>query len=303
MKKLLFILPLVLAIFNLNNLQAQGYIRGGAGAGFNVTEDAFAIPALRRDSNDLIISQRTIFGGFGQGARFSIAGGYMITPYFGIELEFYYFQGFKQEYGSDADVDNYQRTGYSYQMRMIPSLVLQVPLEGKFQPYARFGVLLPFWGKTIIEESWTYENNPSTVSRSKQTDVEGKFSVGFESTMGVQYNITDNLGIYIQATYTALRIKSDKATVVKDDQLAKDGTTNSNLTNAQIFMTQIQFQDEMTKSSNYQTFLGGLVPEDMVVKIDGTFDPNKPLNLPTQSSAFNSLSFSVGVKYTFNKKK
>lgn len=286
-------------------LQAQGFIRAGGGAGFNVGQDAFAIPALQRDSNNTVTAQRTVFGSFGQGARFSIAGGYMITPYFGVELEIYYFQGFKQEYGSDngshPNNTQYSRTGYSYQMRATPSLIVQAP-EGKFQPYAKFGVLLPFFGKTVLEESWEYAVGGS---RAKQTNVDGKLSVGFESSIGLQYNITDNLGLYVQATYTGLRIRSDKATVVKDDIVAPNGDVTDGLDGALVLTTQIVFQDELTTESNTTAGISFLpdVPDDVIVRVSNpNLDNNKPLNLPTQTSNFNALSFSVGIKYTFGEK-
>jgi opacity protein-like surface antigen len=302
-KLLLFIAILFIIITSSISIQAQGYIRAGGGAGFNVGQDAFAIPALERDSANVVTAQRTVFGSFGQGARFSLAGGYMITPYFGVELEIYYFQGFKQEYGSDNSLikDQYSRTGYSYQMRATPSLVVQAP-EGKFQPYAKFGIVLPFFGKLILEESWEYGAGGS---RAKQTDIEGKLSIGFESTIGLQYNINDNLGLYVQATYTGLRIRSDKATVVKDETVTANGDLRDNLDGADAFKTQIVFQDKLTKESNT---IAGInispdVPDDVIVKINGaSFDASKPLNLPTQSSNSNAFSLSIGIKYTFGQK-
>jgi len=306
MSKLIFIsITLWIIMVSSMSLQAQGYIRAGAGAGFNVGQDAFAIPALQRDSTNTIIAQRTVFGSFGQGARFAVAGGYMITPYFGIELEIYYFQGFKQEYGSDKGPSStsntqYSRTGYSYQMRATPSLVVQAP-EGKFQPYAKFGVLLPFFGKTVLEESWEYAVGGS---RAKQTDVDGKLSIGFESSIGVQYNVNDNLGIYLQATYTGLRIRSDKATVVKDESIASNGDATDNLDGGLVLTSQIVFQDELTQESNTTAGINILpdVPNDVIVRINGSLDNTKPLNLPTQTSNFNALSFNVGIKYTFGQK-
>lgn len=303
MRKLFFITSILFIIISTSiRTQAQGYIRAGAGAGFNVGQDAFAIPALQRDSNNVITAQRTVFGSFGQGARFSVAGGYMITPYFGVELEIYYFQGFKQEYGSDNGASatrstQYSRTGYSYQMRATPTLIVQAP-EGKFQPYAKFGVLLPFFGKTVLEESWEYAVGGS---RAKQTDVDGKFSVGFESSIGLQYNVNDNLGIYLQATYTGLRIRSDKALIVKDESVAPNGDVTNNLDNAEVYKTEIVFQDDLTQESNTIAGINLLpdVPDDVIVRLNGTFDTDKPLNLPTQTSNFNALSFNVGIKYTF----
>jgi opacity protein-like surface antigen len=303
MKHLLLIASALFLCSIFNDMNAQGFIRGGTGAGFNTNQDAFTTYDITRDSNDIIVSQSTIFGGFGQGARFSLAGGYMFTPHFGIELEIYYFQGFKQNYGSNIGPlgDQYNRKGYSFQVRGLPSLIVQAPYA-KFQPYARFGVLIPVFGKTIIEESWA-----GVTSREKQTDVDGKFSVGIEASMGVQYNINEKIGIYFNVSYTGLRIRSDKATVVKDDLTAADGTVTDNL-NQPTSLTiaqEVIFQDELTTESNINTSLPGFFsdfPKDIRIEIDGTLDLLKPANFPTQTSNFNSVSFSLGVKYNFGKK-
>ena len=304
MKHLYFLLCTFLCLTPLSKNQAQGYIRGGVGAGFATSQDAFGVPDVTRDAGNVVVSQRTIFGSFGQGIRASLAGGYMITPYFGVELELYYFHGFKQNYGSTTGgtQNQWNRTGYSYQMRAIPSLVVQAPTE-KFQPYARFGVLVPFWGKTILEENWAYVNGNT---REKQTDIDGKFSVGFEASMGVQYNINDNLGIYIQATYTALRIRSDKASTTKDNETDNAGNVTNRLETSRVIFKEIEFQDELTPESNTSSALSVIpdLPPDVNVYVNNpSLDLDKPLNLPTQTSNFNTLAFSVGVKYTFSNKK
>ena len=65
MKNTLLIVSLFLVASFFSDITAQGFIRGGAGAGFNTNQDAFTTYDLSRDSSDIIISQATIFGGFG----------------------------------------------------------------------------------------------------------------------------------------------------------------------------------------------------------------------------------------------
>ena len=280
----------------------QGYFRGGGGAGFGVSQDAFAIPSIEADSTGNYIAQRTIYGSFGQGARFSLAGGYMITPYFGIELELYYMSGFKQEYGNiyGPGGKQYNRKGYTYQMRATPSLVVQAPV-GKFQPFARFGVLIPFYGRTVLEESTYFTSN---IDEFKTTEVQGRFSLGFESSIGVEYKLNDNLGIYLNATLTTLRIKADRADVVSWERIDNNtGETTDKLSTSSALFSQIDFTDELTPNSNTTTLLSVVgQAEDILVKIDGTLDADKALELPTQTSNFNAMTFSVGVRYSFGKK-
>ncbi len=302
MKKLLGLLSLSAAMLLGGQTNAQVYVRAGGGAGIGVNKDAYAVPDLRRDSNNLVVEQHTTFGSFGSGARFGAAVGYMITPYFGVELSVYYFQGFKQDYGATTggSTTQYKRTGYSYQLRTLPSLIIQAP-EGKFRPFARFGVLIPVAGQAIIEESWAF-NNQSI--RSKRTDIEGKFSVGFESSIGVAYAINDNLSITLDVTHTALRIKSSKGTVTVDEVEDANGNVSNNLDGADKITTEIVFQDVLTRESNISKVLASFsqdFPEDVVIGIDGTFDLDRPLNLPTQSSNSNSLSLNIGIQYSFGK--
>ncbi len=284
-------------------VEAQVYVRGGGGVGLGVSQDAFGMPFLEKDSNDLAVRQNTIFGTFGGGARFGVAGGYWFTPSFGAELNFYYFHGFKQLYGGSENARgaSYKRQAYSYQLRATPSLVVQAP-EGKFRPFARFGVVLPLWGRLIVEENWAYNSTRGT--REKETEIYGKFSLGFESSVGVTYAVNERLGIYLQATYTGLRIRSDRAEVTVDAETAVDGTATNNLDGAETIFTRIEFQDVMTSESNTNALLTAFIediPPDVVVQMNNALDLEKPLNLPTQSSNSNALFFTVGVQYTFSK--
>ncbi len=302
-KQLFLAIVAILVCASTNSIQAQGYLRAGGGFGIGTTKDAFVVPKITKDTNNVTIKASTIFGSFGQGGRFTLAGGYMITPYFGVELELYYFIGMKQDYGSiiSPNGDNYERTGYSTQFRTKPSLIVQAP-TGKFQPYARFGVLIPLLGQTILEDSKYIAANGSTTKT--QLNINGKFSVGFESSVGLRYNITDNLGIYVEATYTGLRIKSKDAEYTKDMTTDRNGITTDNLPNKLTITRFIEFQDEITLNSNHNSILNitGQVPDDVEILLDGRFDPNAPLNVLTQTSNFNGLTFNIGVRYTFNKK-
>ena len=225
----------------------------------------------------------------------------MITDYFGVELEIYYFQGFRQDYGSDLSPinDTYERRGYSYQLRAVPSLVVQAP-DGKFQPYARFGVLIPFWGQTVLEEERF--NAATGQSNSRQININGKFSLGFESSIGLQYNFNDKLGIYLHATYTGF--ESDLI-MLKSLKILQRRAMGRRLTILMALQPSLNslISRCMTQESNFSPLLAAFapVPEDMVIKINGTLDFDKPLNLPTQTSNFAALTFSVGVKYTFRK--
>jgi hypothetical protein len=244
-----------------------------------------------------------------------------------VELEILYFVGLRQNYGerktlkADGTLDyyNYQRKGYSFQLRGIPSLVVQAPEGTKFQPFARFGVIIPFYGRTMLEENFYKHGSTLTATTpisenniEKITEVEGKFSIGFEASIGLKYNINNNLGVYVQATYTGLRIRSDKAHVIVNSELDPDGNLikdhlTEGIISSRTISKEIEFQDVMDENSNISTALSafyGDFPEDIIIELaNSSLDFDKPLNLPTQTSNFNSISFTLGVQYTFGKNK
>ena len=116
--------------------------------------------------------------------------------------------------------------------------------------------------------------------------------------------IRDSLGIYLNATLTTLRIKADRADVVSWERIDNNtGETTDKLSTSSALFSQIDFTDELTPNSNTTTLLSVVgQAEDILVKIDGTLDADKALELPTQTSNFNAMTFSVGVRYSFGKK-
>lgn len=278
-----FTLCLLVSTSFLSSLYAQAYVRASFGPGIGVSRDAFGLPALTRDSNEVVIEQRTVFGSFGNGLRASIAGGYWFTPYFGADLSVYYFAGFKQTYGGSVSASGsyYERTDITFQVRIAPSLEVRVP-EGKEWACAARGT-----------------------RREKDTEIYGKFSLGFESSAGIEYAISDRISIFAQVTYSGLRILSKNAQAIRDIDVDANGDVTDRLENGAVAFSKVEFQDVLTNESNVLALLGGFFPDlpsDVVLQIDDTLDLDRPLNLPAQSINSNSLLLEVGLQYIFKKK-
>lgn len=210
--RLCVILLLCCSIFlNDSVVQAQACIHAAVGPRGGVSRDVFGLPALH---NNVVVEQRILFGSFGSGIRASLAGDYWFTPYFGAELNVYYFNGFEQADGSSMGVngDAYERSGSSYRLRLAPSVGVQAP-EGKWCPFGRFGAAC--MGQLTLKEAWY--NAVSDSRRDKQTVVEGRFSLGFESTFGVAYTISERVSVSAQVTYVGLRIKGARAVAIQDE--------------------------------------------------------------------------------------
>lgn len=285
--KLLAIVITLSFLFNIESY-AQGYFRAGGGFGIGMNKDAFRLPEITRDSNSLATNAKNIFGSFGQGARFAVAGGYMINPYFGAELQAHYFLGMRQLYASDISPvqTNLLQYGQSSALSLTPSLVVKVPLKS-LQLYGRLGINIPVFGHTSFSTDFYNATTQQTTARTLR--VNHGFTVGFESSIGLVININNRLGVYAEITYSALRVTTFDAAYTRHITKDTDGNTiQDNLSLLSKAERYIDYQDELTPNSN----------NTMV----STIDPDRPTNLLTTSYNLNSLSLNIGIQYTFVKK-
>ena len=285
----LFAVATLLLFFLFNTgVYAQGYLRAGAGFGIGMNQDAFQLPDITRDSNGVVTSAKNIFGSLGQGARFAMTGGYMISPYFGAELQAHYFLGMRQDYGSDSNPlqTNLQRYGRSSYLSLTPALVVKIPLKS-IQLYSKLGIHVPIFGYTSFSADTYNSSNQQTISTVLR--VNHGFSIGFESSIGVVININESFGIYADITYTALRVTTFDAAYTKHITTDANGNTlQDNLSTISKAERYIDYQNELTSTSN----------NSMV----STIDIDQPTNLLTTNYNLNSLSLNIGIQYTFVKK-
>lgn len=303
-KQFLFLLFICLGLST--NTEAQKfYIRGGVGFGIAATPDIFVYRNLERDPDQggVFIKETSISGTFGSGPTFRLGAGYMITEYFGIDLEFYYLHGLNQDFGSTyyPTVYHEKRVGRTMQARMTPSLIVKAPGE-KFAPYAKFGIVIPFVGKQFIEtERETLSTDPSYVSYKQNVEIDGAFSVGFESAIGLQYNINEKLAIYAEFMYTGLRVKAAKGAIVLDETYNEDGSLKEDrlATTATAFKEFI-FVDEITQETNINVIAtSSLNMQHSVSAPIADFKTDEPLEVPAQNSNYSSFGLNLGVKYGF----
>lgn len=287
MKKVLLSLGLgLIGLFSAQQASAQGaYVRVAGGYVIEASKDVVG-QRLEVDANGVGISKRNLYGANGAGGVVRVAGGYMFTPHFGVDLDFSYLLGAKvtnNEFVSPDLTDI--TTDHTNQLRTTLSLVMDAGME-KISPFSRVGIMLPLMGKTFqirTQEAPTY-------TYERTAEVSGSFSLGFEAGMGVRYNINHHLSVSIEAYYSAVRIKSNEATIVLDQTTdVASGTVTNNLEGASTFSTQIVFQDELTPSSNS-------LDTDV---ISTSIDFDAPVNLQSRKNNYNGVGFNVGIKYSF----
>lgn len=301
-KQLLFLLAICLGFTNSTEAQ-KFYVRGGVGFGIATTPDIFVYRNLERDADQggIFVKETSISGTFGSGPTFRLGAGYMITEYFGIDLEFYYLHGMKQDFGSISypTVSDERRTGRTMQARMTPSLIVKAPGE-KFAPYAKFGIVLPFVGKQFLEtEREDLRTDPSYMVYKQTVEIDGAFSIGFESAIGLQYNINEKLAVYAEFMYTGLRVKASKGEIVLDQTYNEDGSLKTDiLEGTPVAFKEFIFVDEITPETNINSIATASLGMQHTINA-ANFKSDEPLEVPAQNSNYSAIGLNLGVKYGF----
>jgi opacity protein-like surface antigen len=264
-----------------------------------------------------------------RGAGYTLSGsfGYEITENFGVELEFSFLRSSKilnasqDVVTSSGLVFQAEHNSHTIMLRATPLLVVSANKDLKFRPYAKFGLLIPFYGKIvsnisyndqlgIIAEDLLPSLNPDLVENVIEnenidisySDIEseanlkantnGTFSIGFASRLGVAYKVSKNISLIGEMEMNMLTIKSKK-TEVKEFQSSSsiNGVEAASYTVDDLpeIIRQTNYINEITEMSNSSyndTSLPGYQRDS----------PKEQLNFRNN---FNSFGFTFGVRYSF----
>ena len=279
-------------------------------------------------------SEKNPFGSRGAGIIVAGSVGYMFSENFGLEMELSFLRGTqildasRDEYVLDT-IGNSSRRYFSEQfshtnmLRAAPMLVVSGDPSKKFIPYAKFGVLLPIAGKTIVEVNINDETGelandllpvlnteladsiaskgiyiPIPTTSNIKAKTSGAFSLGFTAKFGGAYSISDKWLIFGELEMNMLTVKT-KETEFTDfyaevpEYIARGAESILEIDNIQniygfddipeILRLTI-YEDELTESSN-STYTSAR--------------KNEPYQQLTFRENYNSFGLLLGIRYTF----
>lgn len=216
MKKL-NLLTLVLAAF-ITGANAQGlYVNAGAGYGFCLAGDNMG-------TNVSDNSVEIVRSSFGRGFNTGAGVGYMFNRHIGAEVNFNYLFGARTvitDNSSNSNADDVQ-TFRGNMLRIIPGV--KVTYGDAVRPYARVGLVLGV-ANQMIETNEENSGAPVFPVKTEVTEVySGGLALGFAGAFGVDFMITDMIGIYaelggIAQSYSPTRSRITQYEVNGADQL------------------------------------------------------------------------------------
>lgn len=202
---------------------------------------------------------------YGAGVYAGIGIGYMLNEYIGFELGVGYLFGSERDSRVDFAPD-YEDNRYSFNMLGVtPSLVLKAPLSDNLALTARNGVFVGLSPQlTVTNEYSGFSFNDF----SHETEIEGSMELGFQSSLGLSYNLSSALALSFDITYTGVRFTPETGTVTA---FTVDGVDQLN-----------NFLSPNERSFSY------------VETYDGTSG-----ELPSFQVSASSLGFGLSLQYTF----
>ena len=200
------------AFFALSVATAQGgYASLSVGYAAGTSIEAIGVETTET-ATGTISSQKNIEGTYGSGIPIALAGGYMFSEHFGLEIGVNYFMGsvvvseITNKPGDYKDISASQGD----QIRVLPQLVLSTGSDFPIEIFAKAGVVMPVVGSTSFNKNITM-GEVSVLS--VEGNATGNFSYGYTGTVGAAYGISDNLSIFGELQYTGLRAKSNSKTI------------------------------------------------------------------------------------------
>ena len=346
MKNIVFI-PLLCVLSNYIFAQDINTSKGiyfGLKTGYTIPVAKSTIGSPRTEVGNRIIfssneggfsySEKNPFGSRGAGIIIAGSVGYMFSENFGLEMELSFLRGTqildasRDEYVLDT-IGNSSRRYFSEQfsytnmLRAAPMLVVSGDPSKKFIPYAKFGVLLPMAGKTIVEVNIIDETGeladdllpvlnteladsiaskgiyiPIPTTSNIKAKTSGAFSLGFTAKFGGAYSINDKWLVFTELEMNMLTVKTketeftdfyaevpEELTIVAETILEIDNIQNIyDFDDIPEILRLTIYEDELTESSN-STYTSAR--------------KNEPYQQLTFRENYNSFGLLLGIRYTF----
>jgi hypothetical protein len=286
MKKILS--SMIALLFITGALHGQGiYMRVGGGYALPMAGETVPKYNQRQNqtgnNNSNIVTGEALSGSYGSGANFNIAGGYMFSKHFGVDLSFQYLLGKKytstDNYFYTSDGLTYRETNESESSAkaifITPSLVITAPL-GAHSPYGRFGLIV---GKPkVTEDGSYYEDYGDEYTEEYKYEYSKGSAFGFQGTVGMSWGINNTISINTELNFISMAYYAGQREMVKatsDGQdILDDYSVSEKIT-------------EFKKEISYENFG------------EGGQDPEKPSQQLRQGTPFSSIGVQIGLIYHF----
>ena len=188
-----------------------------------------------------VISDKVLTGSYGAGARGGLSFGWNFNQYIGVEGTFNYFTSSKNlmtkqvtvAEGTSTVLGQVESHGYVHAVDFAPSIVMS-PGFSKINPYVRFGVVVPLWGRLNIETAASQTGHPagtpayivSQTAITRHEQIKPNVTIGFQGALGLTFPLCHRFDLFVEAEYRNVPVYGKTKEVTAYDE-------NTNISNSQ----------------------------------------------------------------------
>ncbi len=293
-KRLFFTTLLIcvtISVFSQQEKQERWYVKLGGSYFMQMASTEFPSvnglqPMKTVYKDNVLISEESVTGSFGEGCRVGGTVGYRFTPRLGLEMGFNYYQSKEKTMlqtvmnGTTVVQSDGQVTAFD----IAPALVLYIGNVKGFEPYTKVGVIIPIHGTLDITTNGLVgpdgKPNPNGVDFHRKDQISPNPTCGFQAALGTSYKIYKNLSAYAELEYRNFSVGSK-------DKEVKEYTVNGNDMLSQLPTSELQteYHTKLDKNSNNKNF--------------NTVDTSKPMDDLRSYISVSGLGLTLGLRMSF----
>lgn len=272
-----------LTVLCSSGLYSQGlYFKVGGGYGLPMgSQQMDQAVTFVQVTTDITETQTTgVNGSYGEGININAAIGYKFSPFIGVDLNLNYLLGSEISGTSSASAQaaSFSITDkrYSEGFFAAPSVMFMAG-SGNVRPYGLIGVIAGSVQLTHDTEISVSGVGDSPVVASQTQETKGELAFGFRGGIGVDFYLSDLLGLYAEAVFNTISYYPKESKITK---LTVDG--EDVLAELTVRERETVYVDELIEQS---TSNGPVI------------DENKPLEQLKAPLPLSSLVFNIGLKF------
>ncbi|ATL49158.1 hypothetical protein COR50_19360 [Chitinophaga caeni] len=268
------------------------------------------------NGSSTVIREKVLTGSYGEGVRGGLTFGYTLNKNLSIEGTFNYFHSMKNLMtrslatiqGTSTVVGSIESRGHVNAIDFAPSLVVSPGYE-KWNPYVRFGFVVPLWGRLYINtdasQTSAVPGQPATVvaqtTIKREEEIKPSPTIGFQGALGVSYSINSRFDIFLETEYRNVPVKSKSKEVTTYDEVTKIINTS---TGEEVLPEQRRGLSDLSvaeRNTDYVTTLdqNSNTPTGSSGTTTNYKDNNKPANDLKSYINIGGLGLNLGLKIKF----
>jgi len=258
------------------------------------------------------VSDRVLTGSYGEGARGGLSFGWNINRFIALEGTLNYYHSKKNLMtqqlttieGSNQVVGSIASKGYARAFDFAPGVVMSPGFE-KLNPYVRFGMVVPFYGRLHIKTDAS-TNTPVSATVVAQTDIHREeevhpnITLGFQGALGLTMPVGQRFDVFLETEYRNVPAKSKKKEVTRYEETTRVVNTSSGA----VISTQQRGLNDLSTAERYTDYVTTLdAGSNTAISREGAQtrykDDNKPANELKSYINIGGLGANAGIRWRF----